>query len=167
MEMKKCENCETEGGILSVRNRSFTFTNNKILCKNCYTEIRIKEKKITSKQYSNEKEFARAKVDILRRMDDYAIDNFCHEKSIPLKTMKKRYSRAGGQAHWDRYEYVYTFEELVSSLVENATLDEVIDYANRRCEDIQIDDILTRLDEIEAENESLTDKISQMKEGNE
>jgi len=136
--MNKCVKCGIEGGFLKVKQRILPSGESLVLCRKCFAE--------SSNEISNkQRQLARLKDKLIRRMTEDQIIQFCHEKSIHLTTEKRKYSRAGGSAHWEYYTYHYDISELATKLVRQTSIDEVFDFIERRCPDLRNSEIIEEL----------------------
>lgn len=146
--MEECTNCKKVGGFLEVRNRTLPLGKKEMLCNQCYKEKSSIENDLLIKEEARQNKFLKLNETILRRMKNEELEGLCNELAIPLSREKRRYSRKGGKAHREDYTHTYDLNELVSKILHKINNEELIDYVNRRCENLQIDDIIPKINEL-------------------
>jgi len=155
--VRYCSECNREGGFFDIKNRNLPISNQRMLCSDCYEKIFIKEyaeneiilqekQKILQEKREEKQKIWEWKNRILRQFYEGTIKQLCHEQGI--HTMEKRWTTAvsrRGTSYNRQYTYYFTYEELVGSLSEYVSLQNIMDYAKKK--NIPIRDIELEIDQ--------------------
>ncbi len=167
--VKTCTECGVEGGLLSIRNRKLPISSPRLLCTECYNEIKAKEEEQIRK-------INNWKVKILRRFYEGTLKQFCREKGISTSERRTTTAVSRRGTRYERYvTYYFTYDELVNICVKWIGLNDIIDFAHKK--KIAINDVIMEIEknkfeqefEETRENETIDDKrldevVSKIKE---
>lgn len=139
--VRYCSECKKEGDFFEIRTRKLPSSPPRILCKNCFQQISIKENEIL-RIINNRKE------KILRRMYEGVLKKLCRELGISISEKRTTAVSRRGTRYTRYYEYYFTYDELISKCIFYAGLDQIIEFSKRN--NVPVNDLIN---EIEREDE--------------
>ncbi len=149
--VRYCSFCGVEGNILSIKKRNLPISGYILLCDDCFTkEYQSQYEEVLRQNVWKEK--------LLRKFYEGKLKQLCRESGIPVYESRLTTAKSRKGTRYQRYSrYYFTYEELITIIINNLTVECIRDFALRNS--IPVRDIIQEMQLRKNSNKNFEEQI--------